>query len=63
MIVVFVVLSVCAVVAACAQDRPEYPVPLADRIVVNELMALFATLAYGIVSHFALALIDRFRNS
>ena len=27
------------------------------------LMALFATLAYGIVSHFALALIDRFRNS
>ncbi|MBO4994593.1 MAG: hypothetical protein J6C78_01345 [Muribaculaceae bacterium] len=36
MVVVFVALSVCAVVAAFNQARPEWPVPLSYLILVNE---------------------------
>lgn len=62
MIVVFIVLSVCAVVAAFDSARPEYPVPLAWQIVVNEGLALLVTLVYGICAHFAIALIDRLKK-
>lgn len=62
MAVVFVALSVCAVVAACRQARPEWPVPLWQLIVINECLALLVTLVYGILAHFAIALIDRFRK-
>lgn len=61
-IIVFVVLSACAVIAACAQARLEYPMPLLDLIVINEGMALAATLVYGVFAHFAVALIDRLKK-
>lgn len=63
MIVVFVVLSVCAVAAAFHQARPEYPMPLSSLILINEGMALVVTLVYGIFAHFAVALIDRIRKN
>ena len=62
MIAVFIVLSVCAVVAAVQQARPEYPMPLAYIIIINEGMALLATLVYGIFAHFAIAIINRLRK-
>lgn len=62
MAVIFMALSVCAVVAACRQARPEWPVPLWQFIVINECLALLVTLVYGILAHFAIALIDRFRK-
>lgn len=62
MIVVFIVLSVCAVVAAFQQAKPEYPMPLSGLIVINEGMALLATLVYGIFLHFAIELINRLKK-
>ncbi len=59
MIVVFIVLSVCAVAAASRQARPEWPMPLLNQILINVGMALIATLVYGIFIHFAVVLIDR----
>lgn len=58
-IVVFIVLSVCAVVAAFQQARPEWPMPLSGRILINVGMALMATLVYGILTRFAIVLINR----
>lgn len=62
MIVVFIVLSVCAVVAAIQQSRPEWPMPLWGNIIINECMALVVTLVYGIFAHFAITIIDKFRK-
>lgn len=62
MIIVFIVLSVCAVVAALHQVKPEYPMPLFGLIIVNEGMALLATLLYGISLHFAIELINRLKK-
>lgn len=62
MIVVFIVLSVCAIVAAFQQARPEWPMPLSHIIIINEGLALLATLVYGIFVHFAIAIIGRLRK-
>lgn len=62
MIVVFIVLSVCAIFAAFQQSRPEWPMPLSHTIIINEGMALLATLVYGIFVHFAIAIINRLRK-
>ena len=62
MIVVFIALSVCAVVAAFQQARPEYPMPLSGLILINEGMALLATLVYGIFTHVAIAIFNRLRG-
>lgn len=62
MIVVFIVLSVCAVIAAFDQTRPESPMPLGNLILINEGMALLGTIIYGIFVHFALVLIDKIRK-
>lgn len=62
MIVVFIVLSVCAVTAAFRQSRPEWPMPLHLNILINESLALLVTLAYGIIVHFIIAIIDRRRK-
>ena len=59
MIVVFIVLSVCAVVAAFQQARPEWSMPLSSRILINGGMALLTTLVYGVFAHFAIVLINR----
>lgn len=62
MIVVFIVLSVCAIVAAFQQARPEWPMPLSGIILINEGMALLVTLVYGIFVHFAIAIINRLKK-
>ena len=62
MIVVFIVLSMCAIVAAFHQARPEYPMPLSYNIIINEGIALLATLVYGIFAHFAIAIINRLKK-
>lgn len=62
MIVVFIVLSVCAIVAAFHQARPEWPMSLSYTIIINEGMALLATLVYGIFAHFAIAIINKIRK-
>ena len=62
MIVVFTVLSVCAVIAAFQQVRPEWPMPLYSLIIINEGMALLATLVYGIFVHFAISIINKLRK-
>lgn len=62
MIVVFIVLSVCAVIAAFQQARPEWTMPLSYLIIINEGMALLATLVYGIFVHFAISIINKLRK-
>lgn len=62
MIIVFIVLSVCAILAAFRQTRPEWPMPLSYHIIINESMALLATLAYGIFVHFVIAIIYNREN-
>lgn len=62
MIIVFIVLSACAVVTAFHQAKPEYPMPLSGLIIINEGMALLATLVYGIFVHFAIAIINRLKK-
>lgn len=62
MIIVFIVLSMCAVITALHQAKPEYPMPLSGLIMINEGMALLATLVYGIFVHFAIALIHRMKK-
>ncbi len=62
MIVVFIVLSVCAIAAAFHQSRPEWPMPLSGLILINEGMALLATLVYGIFVHFAIEIINKLRK-
>lgn len=61
-VVVFIVLSVCAVVTAIQNTRPEWPMPLWGNIVINECMALVVTLVYGIIIHFVIAIIDRLKK-
>ncbi|MDE5997903.1 MAG: hypothetical protein K2G77_06815 [Muribaculaceae bacterium] len=51
MIAVFVVLSIIAIWFAVSQARPEWPMPLSGLIIINESVALLATLVYGILLH------------
>ncbi len=51
MAILFVVLSICAVLSALIQVRPEYPMPLSGLIIVNECIALIVTLVFGIIIH------------
>ena len=51
MIAVFVVLSIIAIWSAVSQARPEWPMPLSGLIIINESVALLATLVYGILLH------------
>jgi len=62
MIVVFIVLSVCAIVAAFHQEQPEWSMPLSHIIIINEGMAILATMVYGIFVHFAIAIINKLRK-
>lgn len=61
-IVVLIVLSVCAVVSAIQNTRPEWPMPLWSNIVINECIALVVTLVYGIFAHFAIVIIDKLKK-
>ena len=62
MIFVFIVLSVGAIVGAVRQYRPECSMPLSTLIIIKASGALMLTLLYGIIVHFALAIINKFRN-
>ncbi len=62
MIAVFIVLSVCGIVAAFHQAEPEYPMSLSSLILINEGAVLLATLVYGILAHFAIAIINRIKG-
>ncbi len=59
--VVFLVLSACAITAAFHQARPEYPMPLYQILLINEGMALIATLIYGMFLHLVTAIINKFK--
>ena len=48
--------------AALRQARPEWPMPLHQILLINEGMALSATLVYGIICISFLAIINRIRN-
>ena len=62
MIVVFIVLSVCAVFAAFNQARPEWSMPLWYIIIINEGLVLLATVVYGIFVHLVLSFIEWIRR-
>lgn len=57
MAVLFVVLSIVAVLSAIYQARPEFPMPLTSLIIINECFALMATLVYGILLHLTISFI------
>lgn len=62
MIAVFAVLSVCSLLAAFDQSRQDCSMPLSSLVLINEGMALMATLVYGIFAHFTIELINRLKN-
>lgn len=62
MIVVFILLSICAIWAAIQQARPEWPMPLWNIILTNEGMALLGTLVYGIIVHLSKAAMEKFHK-
>lgn len=62
MILVFIVMSVCAIITAFRLARPEWPMPIRDLIFINEGLALLVTLIYGIILHLAIIIIDGIRN-
>lgn len=62
-LIIFIVLSLCAIVAAFHKAAPDYALPLRDIILINEGMALLATLIYGIFAHFAIVIIDKIRRN
>ena len=59
---VLITLSICALVASFHEYGPGSPKSLLSIIVVNEAMALLATLIYGILAHFILAIINHFKK-
>ncbi len=62
MALLFVVLSVVAVLSAINQARPEFPMPLTSLIIINECFALLGTLVYGILLHLTISLIAYIRR-
>ena len=54
MILVLIVSSCVAMLAAFNQFNPQWPMPLSGLIIINECIALAVTLVYGIILHFAL---------
>lgn len=62
MIALFIALSVCAIASALSLSCPECSMPLSYAVIINEGMALLATLVYGIFAHFALTIINRIRK-
>ncbi len=62
MVILFVVLSIVAVLSAINQARPEFPMPLSALIIINEAFALIATLVYGILLHLTISIVTFIRN-
>ncbi|MDE6267728.1 MAG: hypothetical protein K2M04_01445 [Muribaculaceae bacterium] len=61
--IVFIVLSICAITSAFSQECPESPMPLGSLLIINEGLALLATLIFGIFAHFALLIIRHFSKN
>ncbi len=57
MAVLFIILSIFAIFSALNQARPEFPMPLSSLIIINETMALLATLVYGILVHLIMSFV------
>ena len=51
MVILFIVLSIFAILSALSQARPEWSMPVSGLIIINESVALVATLAFGILLH------------
>ncbi|MDE5793249.1 MAG: hypothetical protein K2I08_00840 [Muribaculaceae bacterium] len=51
MVILFIVLSIFAISSALSQARPEWSMPVSGLIIINESVALVATLVYGILVH------------
>lgn len=62
MVIVFIAMRAIAVDAAGQQARPEWPIPFYQLILINEGVALMATLVYGIILHLTLTIIKHYRN-
>lgn len=60
-IMVFIVLSVCAVIAAIRHAEPENSLPLYWQM-INETIALLIILIYGITLHITASIINRLNN-
>ena len=60
--VVFVVMSICAIATAIIQYRPEYSMPLSYSLIMNEGLALAATMIYGIILHFAVIIKKSYKS-
>ncbi len=60
MIIVFIVLSGCAVATAIAHAGADSPMPFILHLIINEGLALIATLIYGIFAHLITTVINRF---
>lgn len=63
MVVLFITLSIFAMLAAVRQAHPEWPMPLSSLIIINESLALLATLVYGIIIHLIMAFLSWYRSS
>lgn len=59
---IFIILTILAVITSIRQTAPEEPVPLQYLLVINISKALVATLIYGILAHFAIAIHSRLRK-
>ncbi len=62
MAMVFIILTFCAIFSALHQARPEYPMPLSGLIIINEGLALIATLVYGIFLHLIILCIKWYKS-
>lgn len=56
MVILFIVSSIFAISSAVSQARPEWPMPVSGLIIINESVALLATLIYGILLHVIMTL-------
>lgn len=58
MAIMFLFLSIFAILSALSQAKPESPMPLSSLIIINETMALLATLVYGIFVHLIMSFVQ-----
>lgn len=61
-IVVFITLSVCAILAAHQSVRPEWPMPLSGVVAVNECLAIAAALVYAVFAYMISIIINKLRQ-
>ena len=62
MAIIFVLLSIFAISSAFSQAKPEFPMPLSSLMIINETMAVLATLVYGICVHLIVAFLNWYKR-